>query len=63
MESNVYTNLDQEILGISISIPCLDFNKIWVHRNQHLNNTRIIFTQYKPTLCLQVSFVSDFTGV
>ena len=32
-----------------------DCNQIWGHRNQHLNNTRIIFTQGTITLCLQLS--------
>lgn len=48
----VYTNLRQEILGISITKPCLDCNKIWGQRNQHLNSPKIKFKQCTKTSCL-----------
>jgi hypothetical protein len=52
---HVYITLKQEILRISISMPCPDCNKIWGQRNQHLNNIRIIFTQFTKTLSLRFS--------
>lgn len=45
--SILYTNLKQEIFGISITMPCPDCHKIWRRRNQHLNNKRKTFTTYK----------------
>ena len=43
MGSNIYKNLKQKILRISITMPFLDCKIIWGQRNQHLNN-RIVFT-------------------
>lgn len=51
MVRTVYTNFRQKILGISIRMPGLDWNKICGQKNQYLNNTRVIFTQYSKPLC------------
>ena len=48
----VYTNLRQEILGVSIIMPCTDKNKIWGQRKKHWKNTRVNFTQCTKALFL-----------
>jgi hypothetical protein len=44
--------LRQEFLDMSIAMPFPHWNKIGGQRNQHLNNTRITFTQCTKTLRL-----------
>jgi hypothetical protein len=50
MGSTVYATLRQETLSISITMPCPDCKEILRKRNQHLNNTRVMFTQCMITL-------------
>lgn len=48
----IYINLTRH--RKCITMPYLDWNKLWGWRNQHLNNTRVNFTLYIKTLCLHM---------
>lgn len=57
----VYTNLRKEILDMSITVLCPDWNKVRGQGNQHLNNTRIAFTQCTWTACLHLCVCNTCT--
>jgi len=44
---NGFTTLGQEILGITITMPCLHWNEIWRENTHVCNNQGRLFTVYK----------------